>query len=308
MDFENLNADENLILTRHFTAGRSGYNINKIVLHHNAGDLTIRDCYNVWQSREASAHYQVESSGRIGQLVWDNNTAWHAGDWVVNCSSIGIEHANRGDSITDEVIENGAHLVASLCKFYGLGRPTWGVNVFGHSNFAPTACPGALRVGTSYHDRYMTRAGEWYDIMTGVKPMKRHIIEKKDNAVYRLFNANTNRHMFTNSYEEAQSLSDNGWNDEKIAWFSPNDGDSVYRMFNPSQNDHLFTTSALEALRSTLLGYVFEGTTFKSGTGTPVYRLFNITTGEHFFTTDIGEREALISDGWNLENCQIKTK
>ena len=307
MDFNNLNADETLILTRHFTAGRSGYNINKIVLHHNAGDLTIRDCYNVWQNREASAHYQVESSGRIGQLVWDNNTAWHAGDWIVNCSSIGIEHANRGDSMTDEVIENGAHLVAGLCKYYGLGRPAWGVNVFGHSNFAPTACPGALRVGTSYHNRYMIRAGEWYDIMTGVKAMNKHKVNQENNAVYRLFNSSTNRHMFTYDHAEAQSLSDGGWNDEGIGWYSPASGDKVHRLFNAEHNDHFFTASADEALNAILGGYVYEGVGFKSGTNADVYRLFNAGTGEHFYTADKGERDGLIAGGWNDEGVAFKT-
>jgi hypothetical protein len=35
----------------------------------------IEDVWNWWQTRKASAHYQVESSGRIGQLVWDRDTA-----------------------------------------------------------------------------------------------------------------------------------------------------------------------------------------------------------------------------------------
>ena len=65
-NWENIEADENLILNKHFTPGRAG-TINKIVLHHNAGNLPIRGCYTVWQDREASAHYQVQSDGRIGQ-------------------------------------------------------------------------------------------------------------------------------------------------------------------------------------------------------------------------------------------------
>lgn len=169
MDFENLIADVELILTQHYTAGRSGRSIEFTVLHYNAGDLTVEDCYNVWQSREASAQYQVESSGRVGQLVNDWDTAWHAGDWDANCRSIGIEHANQGDSITDACLESGAHLVAAIHKMYGLGRPEWGVNVFPHCHFSPTSCPGPLKEGTSYHDKYMERAQYWYDVMTGTK-------------------------------------------------------------------------------------------------------------------------------------------
>ena len=124
--WENLEADENLILSTHMTKGRQGCKVDKIVLHHNGGNLTGRDCYDVWQTREASAHYQAAADGRITQLVWDTDTAWHAGDWNANLTSIGVEHADISTdpwSISDATLDNGAHLVAALCKRYGLGRP-----------------------------------------------------------------------------------------------------------------------------------------------------------------------------------------
>lgn len=167
MDYENLNADVNDILDKHFTSGRGGNNIQYVVIHYNDGDLTTEGCYSVWQTREASAHYQVESSGRIGQLVWDRNTAWHASNFAANQRSIGIEHANQGDSMTDECIENGAHLCAAICKYYELGRPEWMLNVYPHCYFASTSCPGPLMEGTEYNSRYMERAQYWYDVMTG---------------------------------------------------------------------------------------------------------------------------------------------
>ena len=171
MDFAGLHADRNRILTKHFTPGRAGKSISCVVLHYNDGDLSIDGCYDTWLTREASAHYQVQSDGLVGQLVWDGDTAWHAGNWDANCRSIGIEHANRGDSLTDECIESGSHLVAALCLYYKLGRPQWGVNVFPHNHFSSTDCPGPLREGTSYHDRYMARAAEWYDAMaSGSQP------------------------------------------------------------------------------------------------------------------------------------------
>lgn len=160
MDWEGLNADVEMILTKHYTPGRTD-SIRATVLHWNAGDLTVEGCYNTWQTREASAHYQVESSGRIGQLVNDWDTAWHAGN--ANPYTIGIEHANRGDTITEECLEAGAHLVAAVHKKYGLGRPEWMVNVYPHSHFMATACPGSI--GGSQNAQYMKRAQEWYDAM-----------------------------------------------------------------------------------------------------------------------------------------------
>ena len=168
MDWGSLVADETKILTRHYTAGRGGHAIDKVIVHHNDGNLSVEGCYEVWQSRAASAHYQVTSDGTVGQLVWDRDTAWHAGNWRANQTSIGIEHADCSRSpyrISDACLDSGAHLVAAVCRRYGLGRPEWGVNLFGHSDFAATECPASLAVGGSQHDEYVTRAQAWYDAM-----------------------------------------------------------------------------------------------------------------------------------------------
>ncbi|GAA2184925.1 hypothetical protein GCM10009785_34700 [Brooklawnia cerclae] len=164
-DWDNLIADVDKIIGVHYSAGREGRSISKIVLHHNAGTLTVDQCYDVWQTREASAHYQVETSGRVGQLVNDSDTAWHSGDWETNLTSIGIEHANAtlapGWTISEATLDNGAHLVAALCHHYGLGRPAWGVNVFPHSQFSSTSCPGAI--AGAQNAAYMARAQAYYD-------------------------------------------------------------------------------------------------------------------------------------------------
>lgn len=165
-DWKTAEPDVVKLLTKHFTKGRSGKSVKYIVVHYNAGDLTVEGCYSVWQTREASAHYQVESSGRIGQLVWDRDTAWHAGDWNANCQSIGIEHANKKDgTITEECLDNGAHLVAALCRLYKLGRPQWLKNVYPHKYFSATSCPG--QIYGSQKDAYIERAQYWYDKMDG---------------------------------------------------------------------------------------------------------------------------------------------
>lgn len=165
-NWDTLEADVNRILTTHFTKGRGGNRVNKVVVHYNAGNLTVEGCYSVWQSRAASAHYQVEDGGRIGQLVWDSDTAWHASNFPANQTSIGIEHANRSDgTISEACLDNGAHLVAAVCKHYGLGRPEWLRNVFPHKYFAATSCPG--QIYGSQRDAYIRRAQQWYDSMTG---------------------------------------------------------------------------------------------------------------------------------------------
>lgn len=164
--WEKCSADVDKIMNKHFTSGRGGSKIQHIVIHYNAGDLTVEGCWSVWRTREASAHYQVESSGRIGQLVWDKDTAWHCGNASENRRSIGIEHANRKDgTISETCLDSGAHLVAALCRLYGLGRPQWGVNVFPHKRFSATSCPG--QIYGSQKTAYIERAQYWYDKMGG---------------------------------------------------------------------------------------------------------------------------------------------
>jgi len=160
-----------LVGAHRYTKGRSRP-IDRVVIHHNAANNwtseQVRDLWNT--SREASAHYQVESNGVIGQLVNDSDTAWHAANADINARSIGIEHANISGpprwQISDKTVEEGAHLVAALCVGYKLGPPVWGRNVFGHSTYASTSCPHQLNPGGEDHARYMQRAQYWYDQMT----------------------------------------------------------------------------------------------------------------------------------------------
>lgn len=169
-NWDKLEADINLILDKHFTGGRDGRKVDKVVLHHNGGNLTGQGCYTVWQTRQASAHYQVDSNGVISQHVWDSDTAWHAGNWDANTTSIGIEHADISTDpwrISDACLDNGAHLTAAVCKHYGLGRPQYGKNVFFHKDFSATECPASI--AGSQRDAYMRRAQEWYVKMTGNK-------------------------------------------------------------------------------------------------------------------------------------------
>ena len=164
-----------LLMNKHYSKGRydashgGQHVIRQIVIHHNEGNLTTEGCWHTWQTREASAHYQVESSGTVGQLVYDSDTAWQAGNWVKNLDSIGIEHADAPGStaahryLTEAAINAGSKLVALLCLQYNLGIPEWGVNVIGHNEVTSTDCPASLGKGGSQHNEYISKARSWYE-------------------------------------------------------------------------------------------------------------------------------------------------
>ncbi|WP_233947146.1 N-acetylmuramoyl-L-alanine amidase, partial [Eggerthella lenta] len=150
-----------------YTPGRNG-SIKAVTIHHMGGNLSIDGCYSTWQTREASAHYAVQADGTIGQLVNDWDTAWACANAWANSNTISIEHANNQFgpwTVNDTVLDQGAHLVAAICRKYGLGRPEWLVNVFPHSHWSATDCPGELQ--RSQNAEYMARAQAWYDEMGG---------------------------------------------------------------------------------------------------------------------------------------------
>lgn len=89
--------------TPNFRAGRSGRKPIAIVNHITAGSYP--GCLTWMQNpkAQASAHYLITKTGKILQLVKDENTAWHAGqvskpNWKLydgtnpNLYTIGIEH------------------------------------------------------------------------------------------------------------------------------------------------------------------------------------------------------------------------
>ena len=174
LDYYNVNPHAT-ILTKSYTAGRAGQTINCIYRHHMAGNLNLQQCVNLWNTSGTSAHYTVNSTGGIGQAVYDSNTAWATGNTRGNQRGISIEHANitrkvngRDDdpgswNISNATITNGARLAAALCLYYKLGRPVYGKNIKDHRDVRQTFCPGHLAKGGKYHDQWMREAQSFYD-------------------------------------------------------------------------------------------------------------------------------------------------
>ena len=175
-DYYNLIPDKTRLLTRHFTKGRGGTKPNLIVRHHFAGIGDTDWLWRVWQDRAASAHYGIESGTAIvGQLVYDDNTAWHAANALINARSYGLEHGNitgrvggRDDhpdswKIHDDTIKAGARLAAALCLKDGMGKPEWGKNVTDHKVHYGTSCPLKLARGGIYDQPLFDEATWFYD-------------------------------------------------------------------------------------------------------------------------------------------------
>lgn len=123
------------------------YSVDKIIIHHWGAEGQTFDGVCAWfenPSCQTSAHYVVEG-GRAACLVNLSDTAYHAGDWGANLTSIGIECRPE---MSDADLETVCELVAYLYKVYGE------LPIYGHKDFSPTACPGKYYSQLGYiHDR-----------------------------------------------------------------------------------------------------------------------------------------------------------
>lgn len=121
-----------------YSKGRQGQKINYIVIHHwgKRGQTFegVLDWFCKNKACETSAHYVAEA-GRVACIVDLKDTAYHAGDWLYNLQSIGIEcrpEATEGD------YQTVAQLIAKLWRAYGK------LELVAHRNVPNvyTACPG----------------------------------------------------------------------------------------------------------------------------------------------------------------------
>ncbi|MSP05999.1 MAG: N-acetylmuramoyl-L-alanine amidase [Candidatus Fonsibacter sp.] len=93
---------------------------------------------------QVSSHYIISRTGKIFQLVKDNNIAWHSGisNWFnsinLNKNSIGIELENKGhrygyQKFSEIQITKLTELLKKLKKKFQIKN----INIVGHSDIAP---------------------------------------------------------------------------------------------------------------------------------------------------------------------------
>lgn len=158
------NLIDELSATGHVT--HTAYKKTSVTLHHNAGRLSHEGVLNVWKTRPASAHFDVDRNGSVAQYVKVNEYAWAAGNTTGNRTSIHIEMANTKLAPSWEVgkvtWEEAARLSGWLfAKVIG-SRPTKN-NFFYHSHWSATACAGpymdkiyndVLELAQGYYDEF----------------------------------------------------------------------------------------------------------------------------------------------------------
>lgn len=109
----------------HMTRGRS-HVIDRIVIHYTATLASVRNNAIYFSRNErqgSSAHYFVDDiTDEIYQSVAEGDTAWHAGKWLMNCRSVGIEVVSAGEDYSEVEVGKLAWLVRTLMERYGIGE------------------------------------------------------------------------------------------------------------------------------------------------------------------------------------------
>lgn len=135
-----------------------------VTLHHNGGRLSLQGILDVWKTREASAHLQVDGGGHIGQYVNVNEYAWATGTTTGNRESISIEMANSAVGGNWPVAEVTWHVAARLAAWLHwkvIGHAPTRASLKMHHDWKSTTCAGPYI--DSVYPKVLQLSRWWYN-------------------------------------------------------------------------------------------------------------------------------------------------
>lgn len=127
--------------------------IDRITIHHMAGNLSVESCGNVFapSSRQASSNYGIDSEGRVGMYVEEKDRSWCSSSGANDHRAVTIEVADNagapGWGCSEKAMNKLIELCADICRRNGIARLNYTGDTNGnltmHKWFAATDCPGA---------------------------------------------------------------------------------------------------------------------------------------------------------------------
>lgn len=124
--------------------------IDRITIHHMAGNLSVETCGNVFQSRKASSNYGIGTDGRVGMYVEEKDRSWASSSSANDNRAVTIEVANNSGSpnwtVSDKALAKLIDLCTDICKRNGIKKLNYTGDTTGnltmHKWFVATNCPG----------------------------------------------------------------------------------------------------------------------------------------------------------------------
>ena len=110
------------------TVGRGGHRVKWIIIHTTEGGFVSSVNWLTNPRSQASAHYVVGRDDprepvRVMQLVSEDDTAWTAGNFLVNQQSVNVElvgYARRDPPVEEETLRAAAELVRGIAQRHGV--------------------------------------------------------------------------------------------------------------------------------------------------------------------------------------------
>jgi hypothetical protein len=126
------------------------HKIDKITIHHMAGNLSVETCGNVFQNSQSSSNYGIGTDGRVGMYVEEANRSWCSSSPSNDHRAVTIEVANDevGGNwhVSDKALAKLIDLCVDICKRNGIKKLNFtgdkNGNLTMHKWFANTNCPG----------------------------------------------------------------------------------------------------------------------------------------------------------------------
>jgi hypothetical protein len=167
-----VNLIDELSRTGHVT--HTKYKKKSVTLHHNGGvRFSHQTILNIWKTRPASAHFDIDAVGDPAQYVEAHEYAWAVGNTRGNQETISIEMANISGAphwgVSEATWQGAARLAGFLFAHVidGTPRPTRN-NFFVHHHWYQTACAGPFV--DSVFDQILHAAQQAYDHFRGSAP------------------------------------------------------------------------------------------------------------------------------------------
>lgn len=171
--------------------------IDKIAIHHMAGNLSIETCGKMFAkaSAQVSSTYGIGSDGRIGQYALESQRPWTTSSREIDYKAVTIEVANDGGApnwhVSDKAMASLIELVADICKRNKIkeivftGDKTG--NLIMHKWFSATDCPGPY-LGSKFP--YIASEVN-KKLATKTDTFKSYIVEVTSKTLYVRANAGT---------------------------------------------------------------------------------------------------------------------
>ena len=128
------------------------HKIDKITIHHMAGNLSIEGCGHEFSkaSRQASSNYGIGSDGRVGMYVEEKDRSWASSDRDNDHRAVTIEVANDGGApdwhVSDKALAALIDLCEDICRRNDIEALNFTGDRYGnltmHRYFIATLCPG----------------------------------------------------------------------------------------------------------------------------------------------------------------------